>query len=71
MKIRIFFYRYKIGRITVLARYCGESTFSKGEAVFRVPFSHYDASRKSERARIDLNKIDNLYAHYISDIQAA
>jgi hypothetical protein len=44
MKIR-FFYRYKIGRIKVLARYCGESPFSKGgAAVFRVPFSHYEAS---------------------------
>jgi hypothetical protein len=59
MKIRIFFYRYKIGRDAVFARYCSKSLFSKGEAVFRVPFSHYEASRKSERALISLRQFSS------------
>ena len=59
MKIRIFFYRYKIGRDAVFARYCSKSPFSKGEAVFRVPFSHYEASRKSERAPISLRQFSS------------
>jgi hypothetical protein len=58
MKIRIFFIGIK-SEGTSFRPLLQQVAFFKGRAVFRVPFSHYEASRKSERAPISLRQFSS------------